>query len=259
MKKLVLSLGIILGSAPALLAQIEMSMGYMYSDARGLMSTKIDAIHSFQMDFLYNISNTNLAAGIEIGFGGYGMEETEQYYAFDNQTSILAPVEVSNNVFNTGLVLRYEFLKDVALSPYVVGRAGLSRFNTTMYIEDPREEHTEKCPLPLVDESLASDVSWTSGFGAGFRYDLGTIFKGLGRDALFFDFSANYSKGTIVEYMSVDAPTEGFSTGQNVESVDFQFANEAHPEIIHEYHTGYLYRTPLELMNYRFAVAYRFN
>lgn len=259
MKKIVLSLGMLLGCATMMLAQFEMSMGYMYGDARGIMGTKMDGIHGLNMDAYFNLKETNLAFGVELGIGTYGSEESEQYYEFDNATSMLAPVSVVNNVFNTGLLVRYELFPDAALRPYAVGRAGMSRFSTYMSIEDPREAHTEKCPQPLETETLAADVSWTTGAGVGLRYDLGTLFKGLGRNSLFFDVSANYSKGTIVDYMSVDPPSGTFITGENVESVNFLFANEAHPEIIHEYHTGYLYRTPLELMNYRFALSYKFN
>jgi hypothetical protein len=259
MKKLLLSLGILLGCASAIMAQVEMSMGYMYGDARGIMGTKIDGIHGLNMDAYFNLKETNLAFGVELGICTYGSEESEQYYEFDNATSMLAPVSVVNNVFNTGLLVRYELFPDAALRPYAVGRAGMSRFSTNLSIEDPREIHTDKCPQPLETETLAADVSWTTGAGVGLRYDLGTIFKGLGRNSLFFDISANYSKGTIVDYMSVDPPSGTFVTGENVESVNFLFANEAHPEIIHEYHTGYLYRTPLELMNYRFALSYKFN
>ncbi len=259
MKNLLL-LSAFLGSILSVSAQIEAGMGYTYSAPRGLMAYNIHGIHTLSLSGNYRLSKVPITVGIDLGFGNYGFSQSEQYYEFPNATSILAPVTVSNNVFSTSLVGRYEFTKETVFIPYVSGRAGLSRYATALVIEDPRSAHTTECPLPLENEKLVADVSWTSGVGAGVRYDLGHMFKGLGRGYYFIDFSANYSYGTVVEYMSVSTPDQdaGFDPNTDVQSVNLHFASEANPEIVHAYHSGYLYRTPLELIDYRIAFVYRF-
>ncbi len=257
MKKNLLLLLISLSAAALATAQIEVNTGYVYGQTNGIMRTTIPAIHSVQMEGFYNFPGSNFAVGMEIGGGSYGTEKSERHYGFDNGTSMLAPVTVSNNIFNGGLMLRYDLIKDVALVPYAIGKAGFSRFGTRLSVEDPRAEHTDECPVPLVSESLHSDYSFTTAVGGGVRYDMGNLFKFLGSETIFLDFNATFVRGSVVEYMSVNAPGPGSVGNGEVRDVDFQFANAARPEVIHEYHTGYLYRTPMELVNYRFAVVYR--
>ncbi len=259
MRKFNGTLILLLGVSLAASAQVEVGMGYMYSSPRGLMSRNIHGIHALGVEGHYRLSKVPLTFGMEIGFGNYGWDQSDQLYEFPNATSMLAPVSVSNNIFNTSLVGRYEFTKETVLIPYASARAGISRFTTRLVIEDPRSAHTTECPLPLETEKLATDLSWTTGVGAGVRYDLGHLFKGLGRGYYFFDFSANYTRGTVVDYMSINQPAsgDGFDPQTDVQSVNILFASEANPEIIHEYHSGYLYRTPLELIDYRVMFVYR--
>lgn len=249
-----------IGCSLAASAQLEVAIGYNYSNPVGLMSANIRAVHHAQSHMAWRFANVPLAVVLELGVGNYGVSETKQYYAFPNNTEMLAPVRVSNNVGNAGLALRYEMLRDATLTPFAIARGGMSRFSTTLVIEDPRTAHTAECPLPLESERLVADVSWTSGLGAGLRYDMSHLFKGLGKGYYFIDFSANYTKGSIVNYMSVKPPGDGinYRDGEGVESVTMRFASEANPEIVHEYHTGYLYRTPLEWMDYRVSFVARF-
>lgn len=258
MKKLASVLFALLCTAAGSMAQLETGVGYMYSAPRGAMANHIRSIHHMNLMVGYGLKNAPITLGFELGVGNYGYDESKQLYEFPNNTSMLAPVTVSNNVLNTNLSVRYEVLKNATLTPFAEVRGGLSHYGTRLTIEDPRTAHTTECPLPLENEKLVSDVSWVSGAGAGMRFDVGSLFKGLGKGTLYLDFSASYTRGTILDYMSVNPPPPGTTTGpEGVSSVTMPFASEANPEIVHQYHSGYLYRTPLELVDYRFMVVYR--
>jgi hypothetical protein len=259
MNKNILLAAILFCSSLAASAQLEFGLGYMYSAPRGLMSYNIHGIHTFGMEAHYRLPNAPVTVGMDLGFGNYGLSQSDQLYEFPNATSMLAPVTVSNNVFNTSLVGRYEFTQETVLIPYAVARAGISRYTTRLTIEDPRSAHTSECPLPLETSKLVADVSWTTGLGAGLRYDMGHLFKGLGKGYYFLDFSASYTRGTGIDYMSVNTPSSstGFNPNTDVQEVNLQFASEANPEIVHEYHSGFLYHTRLELIDYRIMFVYR--
>ena len=240
-------------------AQIEIGKGYVYSQTNGMMSHTISAIHSVNFEGFYNFRGSNFAVGVEIGGGSYGIEKSERHYGFENGMEMLAPVIVTNNIFNSGLMLRYDLTKGTALTPYAIGKAGFSRFGTRLSVEDPRADHTVECPVPIVDEAIHSDYSFTTAIGGGLRYDMENLFSFLSSNMLFVDFNATFVRGSVVEYMSVNAPgINGNMINGEVRDVDLQFTTAAQPEVIHEYHTGYLYRTPMELINYRLAVVFRF-
>ncbi len=259
MKKNTLLLVLSLLTSVMATAQIEVGLGYVYGQTNGIMRTTIPAIHTAQIEGFFQFPESKFAVGMEIGGGSYGIEESERHYGFDNGTSMLAPVTVTNNIFNSGLMLRYDLIKDGALIPYAIGKAGFSRFGTRLSVEDPRAEHTDECPVPIVSETLHSDYSFTTALGGGLRYDMGHVLKFLDSETFFLDFNATFVRGSIVEYMSVNAPGNNSVGGNSdVQDVDFLFANAAQPEVVHEYHTGYLYKTPMELVNYRIAVVYRF-
>jgi hypothetical protein len=241
-------------------SQGEFGFGYANSTPQGLMSRNIRSIHSFVMDYGVRMKQLPLYVGLNMSFGTYGNSSNNRWYEFPDGTGMLAPVSVSNSVIAAGLQGRYEVPADWSLKPYASASAGMSHFKTRLTIEDPREIHTNECPVPLEDEVLKADNSWFTGLGLGLRLDLSTIMKNsMEKGIIFFDFSAHYLRGSTVEYMSVNAPDPTIAAGfnpENVSSVTLDFASAANPEIIHKYHTGYLYRTPMELIDYRFRIVF---
>ncbi len=231
---------------------------YMLGSPLGSMNYTINRVHSFHLAYEIPLGKSPLTFGFEMGVGSYGREKTDQYYRFDNGDQMLAPVSVTNNMVQAGLALNYIPMPSSWVSPVLTARLGGARLGTHLSIEDPRESHTVDCPVPLVSETLQRDLSFTYGLGAGLRFDLGRAFPSLDNNRFFLILSANYLAGTPVSYMSVNPPQHAFNTGEGVESVNIRFASEAQPEIHHEYHSGYLYRTRLEMVQFGFGITMTF-
>jgi hypothetical protein len=239
-------------------AQLGYRMGYAYGSPGTAMRSTIQGAHSLAVDGFYQFKGSGLSIGVELLVGTYGAQESDQYYAFDNGTEMLAPVNVSNNLSTVNAFARHEFLKEATITPFATAKLGMAHMGTRITIEDPRSFHTDECPLPLEDTRLSSDIGLFVGAGLGLRFDLGGMFKGLTKGNFFVDFSADYMWGSNLEYMSVNAPSGTFNSGENVEGVDFLFASGAQPEVIHEYHTGYLYRTAFEMTMFTLSFVQKF-
>ncbi len=227
--------------------QSSFYMGYQYGNPGTDMRQTISNTHALQMGMLFPIGNKGFELGADLAFGGYGRQVTDQDYRFENGDYMLAPVTVSNNMQSGALMARYTLPMTGAVVPFAQARLGLTRMGTRLTIEDPRAIHTDECPLPLVDDLLQSGHSFTQGLGVGLRFDMGKVFQGLGSDKYFLVLTADYLRGSVIEYMSVNPPSFSFNTGEGVESVTLPFASRAQPTVEHSYHSGYLYKTRLEL------------
>ncbi len=233
-------------------------MGYIFGMPGTDMRHTIEASHGINFSLLLPTGMKGLEYGFELGFGSYGSQTNDQLYLFENGDAMLAPVSVNNNMMNTGLLLRYNIMPEASISPFIAGRVGMIRMGTRLSIEDPRSTHTDECPLPLLTETLQRDLSFTQGLGVGVNVDLGGVFKGMGKGRFFVVLSADYLRGSALEYMSVNAPVAVLRDGETAQSVMFPFASQAQPEVEHQYHTGYLYRTRLEFTQFGISVLSRF-
>lgn len=239
-------------------AQVDFQMGYAFSSPQGAMATNIKRAHGFTMQGLYRVPRSPFSVGLELGVSNYGHQNEKQQYYFDNDTYIDADVIINNNIYTSNLVTRVDFLEPSAINPYIQGKAGIGVFSTNLRIEDPRATHTDECPQPLETAVLASDVSFMTSVGLGTRVDLGYIFKGVQEQTFYADLSVNYTHGTQVRYMSVDAPEISTRNLEGVEEVNLKFATQSQPDVIHEYHTGYSYKSPIDMLEIKFSLGYSF-
>jgi hypothetical protein len=135
--------------------------------------------------------------------------------------------------------------------PYIHLKGGVSRYFTTLRIDDPQD--IDDCH-PLESDILQGDVAFTGSAGFGARLDMGTMFKQMDKGRFFIDFSTNYTFGSKVDYMSVHKPTENRIP---VADVVGKFIN-THHQVVHEHHVGYVYRSAIEMLDFRLGAAIRF-
>lgn len=239
-------------------AQVEFQMGYSFASPQSAMATNIKRAHGFTMQGLYRVPKSPFSVGLELGAANYGNQKEKQEYYFDNDTYINADIIINNNIYTSYLVTRVDFLAPSAINPYIQGKAGIGVFSTNLRIEDPRATHTDECPQPLETAVLASDISFMTSVGLGAKLDFGHFVEGIDKNTFFVDLSVNYTHGTEVRYMSVDAPDISTRNVEGVEEVNLKFATESQPDVIHEYHTGYSYKSPIDMMEFRISLGYFF-
>ncbi|MEM1134761.1 MAG: hypothetical protein AAGI07_02895 [Bacteroidota bacterium] len=256
-------------------AQWGWSVGYVNSTPKGSMRETIQRAHGVALEVEYKLPKSPLAFGFELSRSNYGnlsstteytLEEVSDTENLDGleqiETSTLTvPLKVRNGFTGGNFSVKLDLLgKDALIEPYAEARLGLYYFSTRLSVEDPEESYSDECPKPLVSKVLSGDVSLVRGVGLGARFNICDFFRDgpeiaeYGR--FYLDFSVNYLSGGAVSYMHVDNPKP--ATRQQVEAVTTDFASRAQPEIVNEYHTGYLYTSTLELVDFRVAFGTRF-
>jgi hypothetical protein len=106
---------------------------------------------------------------------------------------------------------------------------------------------------------LKEDGTMIASFGAGFRWDLSNLFKKMNEGRLFMDLNANFTQGGYVDYMNTDAPDSANPhTHTSSTDVEADFLN-TQTQVIHKHHVGYLYTSPVQMMDYRLGIVFRFN
>ncbi|MEO1655940.1 MAG: hypothetical protein AAFU64_20530, partial [Bacteroidota bacterium] len=59
-------------------------------------------------------------------------------------------------------------------------------------------------------------------------------------------------------YMSLDASPRSVSNPRNSsEEIDVAYVDQMDPEVVHRYHVGNAYTTPLQMMRFRFGIVYK--
>jgi Outer membrane protein beta-barrel domain len=225
-------------------AQVEFTTNYAYSRPMGQMLTNIKGIHGLNMGLAYHIPHTPVAVGVEVGFGGYGYQSERQTYTFTDGSTTETNVNVSNNTFNLMLNTRLYYPTESIFRPYLQLRGGLSNFYTSLVIEDP--EDVDGC-RPLESDILKSSATLAGGAGIGMRINLG----GSGCTKYAVDISSNYTTGGRVDYMNLKKATP---TVKPVADVNADFMN-LHNQVVHTHHVGYVYSSPLRLLDLRVGLS----
>jgi hypothetical protein len=229
----------------------EFNIAYEYSRPQGEMAVNIRRVHGAMMQGMFHFPKIPVAVGLELGFGGYGYQTQRQTYTFTDGSQTETNVNVSNNITNLMLVSQVSLLKPSMFNPYVQVRAGMSRYYTNLYIEDPND--VDDCH-PLEQDILLSDRALTVGMGIGVKWDMSSVFKKITNNRIFLDLSTNYMLGPRVRYMNVNEPIKPDMTAEGVEA---QFINNQ-SQVVHKHHVGYVYSSPIDMFNFRFGFSFRF-
>ncbi|WP_194775706.1 hypothetical protein [Pararhodonellum marinum] len=228
-------------------AQFEVGIGYLNSTPTGMMGNFINRpAHGFSMDIAYRLPSTNFSIGLQFAESQYGYQKKEEMYRFDNGYEGNVNVEVYNYLGNNNLYLRYDIFDEGFIQPYVLFGGGISRLSTDLSIIDPREELTSDCPKPLETTTLLRDRTSNLIMGGGVRFDLSHPIKSIPKRKALLDLRINYLNGGMVSYTNLNQPSTTFT--YRGENVTFDFASEAQPNVVHEYHAGTSYRTKLQLV-----------
>jgi opacity protein-like surface antigen len=260
MKKTLLLTVMLAVMGSAAFAQAELSASYSYFAPQQRMSPFIQGAYGVSMQGLYQLPNSRIALGANIGLNSYGSQSTRQTYRFSDGSSTETDVEVNNNFFNLNLVGRADLLGSGPVIPYLMGQAGYNLYYTNLYIADPND--VDGCK-PLENNSLMKDGAFSLTGGAGVRWDLGTVLKNAGMNRFYVDFSANYTGGGRVRYMNVNIPADPdpvahqhTTPGSDAVPFTTQFINPNN-RVVHEHHVGDVYASPIQMLSFKLGMVFR--
>ncbi len=236
-------------------AQIGINVGYQNSKALGLMSTNINkAAHGgFFEAFAY--LKKGLSVGVQFAYSRYGYQENKDYYQFENGYEGIIDVEVGNYLVNNHLYLQYDFLSESFIRPYVTAGVGITKFYSDLNIDDPREEFTSDCPKPLEYDILLKDRTANFMLGTGLKFNIGALFD-YDNECL-LDVKVNYLGGGQVRYMNLNAPDSNLVSPSKGENIGFGFASQAQPDVVHQYHIGRSYTSPMQMLTVQVGLIFQ--
>jgi hypothetical protein len=224
-------------------AQIEFQMGYAYSRANGAMLRNLKNVHGAVFSLGYRAKKLPISYGVEIGIQGYGYQTERQFYTFDDGSVTETNVNVSNNIFSAVGYARLYYPNKSFLQPYLQVRGGLSNFYTSLVIEDPQD--VDGC-TPLESDILKSSSTLAGSVGIGTRIKLSERYG--------IDVGTSYTSGGKVDYMSLKASTQNAKPANHVVA---DFINHK-TQVIHQHHVGYVYRSPVRLLDWRLTFFAQF-
>jgi hypothetical protein len=237
----------------AQLKNTEFGLGYTYAAPLATMKQNIRQGHGFTMNYYFiPEKNKRFAFGIDASYTIYGYDKSKQRYEFDDGSTARMDIIVNNSFVNVMAGVRYLLVPgtEKSIQPYVSLKAGYSWFRTNLNIYDPDDnDHCE----PVDTDMLLQDGTFIVSPGAGFYWDLSTIFKKKEPNRFFFNVAASLTLGGRVRYMNTDAPTLNQDTHENIHA---QFVN-TQTQIVHEHHVGYVYSSYVEMIEIRGGFVYR--
>lgn len=243
--------------ATAAQAQIEMGIHYFVSAPLGVLGQNIQPVHNFELSGYGRLkaADSRLYIGGEISFGEYAHRSQEKTFISEDGSATTTMVDFSSNVRNYHAIAGYHFTKCTALVPYVTIKAGVSNFNTNIFIEDPDDHHS--CH-PLEQRNVFCDAAFSGGVGAGVKIDGSNIFKNWDKGTLWFDFSANYLYGSSIDYVNVKYMTPG-EPGPNrqTKEVNVKFIDIT-TQYIHEHQVAQVYTSTINFLDFKVGIVKTF-
>jgi hypothetical protein len=238
-------------------AQLELGMHYVGSAPMSTLGENIQPVHSVELFGYGRLKfDRQFYAGGELTFGEYAhVSRMQTFVSPEDGSATITEVDYSSNIHRYHLFAGYDLLNGTLVIPYLTVKAGVSRFNTNIVIEDPEDPHG--CH-PLEEETALTKAAFTGGAGAGIRLDASSLFKGWSRGRTWIDFSANYLLGSSVDYVNVryldpQKPGPNLSTREiGVEFIDL------HTQHIHEHAIAQVYTSTVNLLDYRIGIVKRF-
>jgi len=257
MRARVLSLLLLICAAHVLRAQRwsgETILNYVYTTPLGSMKNTIKRGNGLTITLGAITPTRRFAFGIDLSYTQYGSDKTKQQYDLEDGTTAKMQVNVSNSFGNYLVYGRWFVIAKGKFLPYLSVKTGYSSFRTDLNIYDPDDwDHCE----PLESDLLQRDGTLIGIIGGGFQLDLSAFFGRMKPDRFYLDFSSNVTHGGTVKYMNADAPSN-FSGNNSPSDVYATFLN-TETRVIHEHHVGYLYSTPVQLLDFKLGFSFRIN
>jgi opacity protein-like surface antigen len=231
----------------------EFGSNYTYVRPTGSMGHIIQRGHGADFNYGWLTPDKRFALGLDLSFAMYGRDKSRQEYTLDDGSVVPMDIIVSNSFTNFMVYGRWYPRTHGLLLPYVTGKLGYSRFSTDLNIYDPDDfDHCE----PVDSEVLYNDGTMIATVGAGVKLDFASIFKKMPSGKFHFESGVNMTQGGTVRYMNEDAAAHQHSTTPVADNVMARFRN-TQTQLVHEHHVGYLYSSPVQMINLRFGLSMR--
>lgn len=271
MKKYLLSLLI---AVPILSsAQFEMKYSYVFNSPQNYMRSSLDNAHGFSMEYYGSVKNSSYYTGVGFQVGVYGYHTEPIAFQTSDGSIINTNLNITNSFNSWSIYHKYRFSQfennGGRLVPFIEGRTGWSFFRTGLFIEDPND--VDNCE-PLEQDIMQKDNTWNVYAGAGFDLKISHLrnpekHATCGCPKIYFSTSVGFHYGGKVSYMNVDRDgsntssqhnhgTEVSTDGEKEEFYTTWVNNQTQVE--HQHHTGYLYTSPLRLLEIKAGFTIRF-
>ncbi len=247
-------------------SQFAMNYGYAFNASQNYMRSSLSNAHGFAMEYYGNVKKTNYQIGLAYHVGVYGYHTEPIDFAASDGSIVKTDLNISNAFNFVSIYHKYSFNKFATsgrLVPFIDAKTGWSFFRTKLYIADP--DDVSNCE-PLEQDILQKDNTWNLYAGAGFDYKLNGLFNPANNDCpmkSYFFVSFGFHYGGKVSYMNVDRDDHTMAMqsqpSSNPNKTDFYTSwVNTQTQIVHEHHTGYLFTSPIRMMEIKAGFSLRF-
>jgi hypothetical protein len=271
MKKYLLSLFI---AVPLLSsAQFEARYSYVFNSPQNYMRSSLTNAHGFAMEYYKSVKNSNYFTGIGFQVGVYGYNSEPIAFQTTDGGIVNTNLNITNSFNNWSIYHKYRFTQfeknGSRLIPFIEGKTGWSFFRTNLFIEDPND--IDNC-APLEQAIMQKDNTWNVYAGAGFDLKISHLrnpekHTTCSCPKLYFSSSVGFHYGGKVSYMNVDRDGDNTS-GQHNHGTSISTDGEKEEfyttwvnnqtQVEHQHHTGYLYTSPLRMLEIKAGFTLRF-
>ena len=243
-------------------AQIEFGFGYSNQSPLGEMAGNINAAHGFNLQAGYRLpfAGKQFVVSFETGTGRYGKKKvTQSFQNEDMGTAAEYPVNYINFANYNHLNVRYEILKNKAITPYVQAMAGYQSLGTRVRINVYDENDRDDCK-PLENEVTFRKGSMTWGYGAGLLMKLGTRSQCNPLNGTSINLSVSRIHGNRVDYVNVKQLEQPAPAQPNDDSkpLTMKFVN-INTNHIHNHTVAQVYNSPLQQLQVKLGLLFDLN
>lgn len=241
-------------------AQFEFGFGYSNQSPLGDMAGNINAAHGFNFQAGYRLpfAGNRFVVSVETGTGRYGKKKVTQ--SFQNEDMSIAaeyPVNYINFANFNHLNLRYEVVKNKAITPYVQVLGGHQSLGTRVRINVYDENDRDDCK-PLENEVTFRKGTMTWGYGAGLLMKLRSKAACNPLQGTSINLSVSRIHGNRIDYVNVkqlEQPVATQPTNEETKALTMQFVN-LNTNHIHNHTVARLYNSPLQQLQVKLGLLF---
>lgn len=242
------------------LAQFEFGFGYSNQSPLGDMAGNINAAHGFNIQAGYRLpfAGNQFVVSFETGSGRFGKKKvTQSFQNEDMSTAAEYPVNYINFANFNHLNLRYEVVKNKAITPYVQVLGGYQSLGTRVRINVYDENDRDDCK-PLENEVTFRKGTMTWGYGAGLLMKLRSKAACNPFDGTSVNLSVSRIHGNRIDYVNVkqlEQPVATQPTNDETKPFTMQFVN-LNTNHIHNHTVARLYNSPLQQLQVKLGLLF---
>jgi hypothetical protein len=241
-------------------AQFDFGFGYSNQSPLGNMGENINAAHGLNLQLGYRLpmAGKQFVVSFETGTGRYGKKQvTQSFQNEDMSTAAEYPVNYINFANFNHLNLRYEIVKNKAITPYVQVLGGYQSLGTRVRINVYDENDRDDCK-PLENEVTFRKGTMVWGYGAGLTMKLrakGTCNPLSGSS---INLSVSRIHGNRIDYVNVkqlEQPVVSQPANNENKPLTMQFVN-LNTNHIHNHTVAQLHNSPLQQLQVKIGLLF---